>query len=62
MTTLVPPDSGPEVGASPLMLGAGRYENVAIEVPVPLAVVTLTVTAPMPAGVVAVICVAELTV
>ena len=44
------------------MLGAGWYPKVPAEVPVPFGVVTLTVTAPVPAGDVAVIWVAELTV
>src|SRR5665213_4370616 len=62
MTTVVPPASGPHVGTKPEMLGASRYPKVPAEVPVPFGVVTLTVTAPVPAGDVAVICVAELTV
>ena len=62
MTTVVPPASGPNVGAKPEMLGAGRYPKVPADVPVPFGVVTLTVTAPAPAGATAVICVAELTV
>ena len=61
MTTLVPPVVGPEVGARPVTVGAGRKVNVPADVPVPPIVVTLTVTAPVPAGDVAVICVAELT-
>src|SRR5450755_3075842 len=62
MTTDVPPASGPLVGARPVIVGAGTNVNVPAEVPEPLGVVTLTVTAPMPAAVTAVICVAELTV
>jgi hypothetical protein len=61
ITTLVPPDAGPDVGARPVTVGAGRKVNVPAEVPVPLSVVTLTVTAPTPAADSAVICVAELT-
>ncbi len=61
MTTLVPPDAGPDVGARPVTVGAGRKVNVPTEVPVPPTVVTLTVTAPLPAAVTAVIWVAELT-
>src|SRR5450631_3817511 len=61
MTTLVPPEAGPDVGAKPVTVGAGTKVNVPAEVPVPLGVVTLTVTAPLPAAVTAVICVAELT-
>src|SRR5665213_2786076 len=62
MTTLVPPVSGPDVGTSPVTVGAGMNVNVPTDVPVPLAVVTLTLTAPVPAAVVAVIWVAEFTV
>src|SRR5665213_3667282 len=62
MTTAVPPASGPKVGTKPEMLGAGRYPKVPAEVPVPFGVVMLTVTAPTPAGDVAVIWVAESTV
>jgi hypothetical protein len=61
ITTLVPPDAGPDVGARPVTVGAGRKVNVPAEVPVPLGVVTLTVTAPLPAGDTAVIWVAEFT-
>ena len=61
MTTLVPPDAGPDVGAKPVTVGAGRKVKVPAEVPVPFAVVTLTVTAPVPAAETAVIWVAELT-
>src|SRR5450432_3464163 len=61
MTTLVPPTSGPKFGARPLMVGAGRNVNVPADVPVPLGDVTLTVTAPVPAAVTAVICVSEFT-
>ena len=43
------------------MVGAGMKVNVPADVPVPPVVVTLTVTAPLPAAVTAVICVAELT-
>src|SRR5664279_5434809 len=59
MTTLVPPLSGPDVGARPLIVGAGRKVKVPADVPVPLDVVTVTVTAPVRAGLTAVICVAE---
>jgi hypothetical protein len=62
MTTLVPPVAGPDVGARPVTVGAAMKVNVAADVPVPFGVVTLTVTAPVPAGDVAVIWVAELTV
>ena len=62
MTTDVPPPEGPDVGARPVTVGAGRKVNVPTEVPVPPIVVTLTVTDPTPATVVAVIWVAELTV
>src|SRR5665213_234813 len=61
MTTVVPPDAGPDVGANPVMVGAGRYVKVPTDVPVPFGVVTLTVTEPVPAGAIAVICVAEFT-
>src|SRR5450631_1248796 len=61
ITTLVPPVSGPDVGARPVMVGAGMNVNVPTEVPVPFTVVTLTVTAPAPAAVTAVIWVAEFT-
>src|SRR5665213_2854070 len=62
MTTDVPPASGPDVGASPVMLGAGMNEKVPADAPVPFGVVTLTFTAPVPAAVIAVIWVAESTV
>jgi len=62
MTTDVPPAAGPDVGARPVTVGAGRNVKVPTDVAVPPIVVTLTVTAPVPAAVVAVICVAELTV
>src|SRR5450631_2099400 len=62
MTTLVPPLAGPDVGARPVTVGAGKNVKVPADVPVPLGVVTLTVTAPTPAAVTAVIWVAELTV
>src|SRR5450755_4005888 len=61
MTTLVPPDAGPDVGARPVTVGAGRKANVPADVPVPPVVVTLTVTDPLPAGDTAVIWVAEFT-
>jgi len=61
MTTLVPPEAGPDVGARPVTVGAGTKVKVPAEVPAPLGVVTLTVTEPLPAGDTAVICVAELT-
>ena len=61
ITTLVPPLAGPDVGARPEILGAGWKPNVPLEVPVPFAVVTLTVTEPVPAAVTAVICVSEFT-
>ena len=61
MTTLVPPAAGPDVGPSPVTVGAGTKVKVPAEVPVPPTVVTLTVTAPLPAAVTAVIWVAELT-
>ncbi len=61
MTTLVPPEAGPEVGARPVTVGAGMKVKVPADVPVPPVVVTLTVTAPLPAAVTAVIWVAELT-
>src|SRR5450631_95237 len=62
MTTDVPPAAGPEVGARPVTVGTGMKVKVPTDVAVPPIVVTLTVTAPMPAAVVAVIWVAELTV
>ena len=62
MTTEVPPVAGPDVGASPVTDGAGKKLNVPTLVAVPPSVVTLTVTAPLPAAVTAVICVAVLTV
>ncbi len=49
MTTLVPPVAGPDVGARPVTVGAGMKVKVPTEVPVPPTVVTLTVTAPLPA-------------
>ena len=61
MTTLVPPVAGPEVGASPVTVGAGKNVKVPADVPVPPVVVTLTVTAPVPAAVTAVIWVALFT-
>jgi hypothetical protein len=61
MTTLVPPDAGPDVGARPVTVGAGRNVNVPADVPVPFGVVTATVTEPAPAGDTAVIWVAEFT-
>ena len=62
IVTLVPPVAGPEVGERPVMVGAGTKVKVPDEMPVPSSVVTLTVTAPVPAGETAVIDVAELTV
>ena len=62
ITTLVPPTIGPDVGARPVTVGAATKVKVPTDVPVPPSVVTLTVTDPAPAGEVAVICVAELTV
>ena len=62
MVTLVPPVAGPDVGARPVIVGAGTKVKVPTEVPVPPPVVTLTVTEPLPAAVTAVIWVAELTV
>ena len=62
MTTLVPPVAGPDVGARPVTVGAATKVKVPADVPVPFGVVTLTVTAPVPAGDVAVIWVAEFTV
>ncbi len=61
MTTVVPPAAGPAVGAKPVIVGGGRKVNVPNETPVPLAFVTLRLTAPVPAGDTAVICVAEFT-
>ncbi len=49
MTTLVPPVAGPDVGARPVTVGAGTKVKVPADVPVPFGVVTLTVTAPVPA-------------
>ena len=50
MTTLVPPEVGPDVGARPVTVGAGTKVKCRPMVPVPPVVVTLTVTAPLPAG------------
>jgi len=55
MTTLVPPASGPDVGARPEIVGAGTKVKVPTDVAVPPIVVTFTVTAPVPAAVTAVI-------
>ena len=55
MVTLVPPVAGPEVGTRPVTVGAATKVKVPTEVPVPPTVVTLTVTAPVPAGETAVI-------
>src|SRR5258708_33188271 len=62
MTTRVPPDSGPWPGARPAIDGTGEYVNVPKETAMPFAVVTLTFTAPTPAGDVTVIWVGESTV
>ena len=50
MTTLVPPASGPDVGARPVTVGAGTNVKVPTDVAVPPPVVTLTFTAPAPAA------------
>jgi hypothetical protein len=62
--TEVPPAAGPDVGEMPVTAGAGRKVNwSADEVAlVPPPVVTVMSTVPVPAGDVAVICVAESTV
>src|SRR5450830_673706 len=62
MVTLVPPVAGPDVGEMLLTVGAARYVNWSAEpvALVPPPVVTLTSTVPVPAGAVAVICVALL--
>ena len=65
MVTLVPPAVGPAVGEMLVTVGAGIYVNwlAAPVALVPPAVVTVTFTVPaLPAGAVAVICVALLTV
>src|SRR5450755_4130695 len=61
MVTTVPPAAGPAVGDIPEIVGGGRYVNVPNETPVPIAVVTLRLTAPVPTGDTAVIWVAEFT-
>jgi len=62
MVTLVPPTVGPDAGEIDVTVGAGTmYVNCAALL-VPLGVVTVTFTVPEPAGVTAVIDVAELTV
>ena len=61
MVTLVPPVVGPDVGERPVTVGAGTKVKVPTELPVPPIVVTLTVTDPEPAGLTAVIWVAEFT-
>ncbi|BBH18908.1 hypothetical protein Back11_02530 [Paenibacillus baekrokdamisoli] len=62
--TVVPPDVGPAVGEMLVIVGAAMnvYWSAADVADVPPVVVTLTSTVPVPAGAVAVICVAEFTV
>jgi hypothetical protein len=62
--TVVPPAAGPKAGEMPVMVGTGAYVNwSAAEVRlVPDGVVTVISTIPVPAGEVAVILVAEVTV
>ena len=62
--TDVPPVAGPAAGLSPVTVGAGMYVNwsPATTELVPPGVVTATSTTPVPAGEVAVMEVAELTV
>jgi len=64
MVTTVPPAVVPELGLTPLTAGGLRYEKTSAAVMelVPLGVVTVTSTVPVPAGAVAVMDVAEPTV
>ena len=64
MTTLAPPAAKPVAGEIALTVGAARYVNwsAALVALVPPGVVILTSTVPVPAGAVAVICVALRTV
>ena len=63
MVTLVPPVTGPFVGLMLLMLGAVVYVNssFAFTVEVPLAVVTVISTVPVPAGAITVMLVSLFT-
>ncbi len=59
--TAVPPAAGPELGLIPVTFGAGTtYEYLSADVvaEVPPAAITVTSTVPVPAGLVATICVA----
>ena len=60
IVTVVPPAAGPEPGLIADTLGAARYVNWSLDevADVPSAVVTVTSTVPVPAGLVATICVA----
>jgi len=60
--TTVPPARGPFAGLSAVTVGPATYVKLTTLVDVPPGVVTFTVTAPVPAGAVAVIWVEELTV
>ncbi len=62
MVTVVPPVAGPVVGLIEVMVGGGTYVKAPTSVPVPSGEVTETSTAPVPAGVTAVMSVSELTV
>ena len=64
MVTVVPPPKGPAVGEMPLTTGTAAYVNLSAPAMtlVPPAVVTSTSTVPVPAGAVAVIFEALLTV
>jgi hypothetical protein len=65
IVTCVPPATGPALGLTPVTPGADTYVNASAEPPdaeVPPGVVTVMLTVPDPAGDVAVIFVAELTV
>jgi len=63
IVTIVPPAAGPDVGEIEVTDGVCTYVNWSADVIalVPPMVVTVTSTAPVPAGATAVICVAELT-
>ena len=62
MVTEVPPAPGPELGVTPVTVGAYANVSAGPTGEVPLGVVTRTSTVPEPAGEVAVICEAELNV
>src|SRR5579864_6363298 len=59
IVTVVPPDGGPAVTPSRVMVGGGMYVNAATSPEVPPGLTTVTFTMPVPGGLVTVICVAE---